>query len=158
VAAVEAAVPAVVAGPVVAAQAVPGAAVEAAVEAVVVVVGAAARAVAVAAVEAVALRVFPCQAAALEEVAPSWVAPAPPVCSCRGAERLAHLSGASRQAAEIPEPGSVASLQAMPALTACPMEAALQAAEIDHLVLSVVALRVAATVYPVYRVAAWSAE
>ena len=38
------------------------------------------------------------------------------------------------------------------------MEAALQAAEIDHLVLSVVALRVAATVYPVYRVAAWSAE
>src|SRR5206468_11092380 len=117
---------AVVAGGVGAALAVVGAAVETAVQAV-------------AAVEAAALRVFPCQAAALEEGAPSWVAPAPPVCSCRGAERLAHLSGASRQA--------------MPARTACPMEAAPQAAEIDHLVLSVGALRVAATVYPGRRAA-----
>jgi hypothetical protein len=99
---------AVVAGPVVAAQAVAAGPVVAA------------RAV-VAGPAVAALQVYPGRAAAPEEVAPFWVAPVPPVCSFRTAERLAHLSAAS--------------FQAMSALTACPKEAAPQASEVAHPVL-----------------------
>jgi hypothetical protein len=104
---------AVVAGPAVAARAVAGAVWWAVAVAV-------ARAV-VAGPAVAALQVYPGRAAAPEEVAPFWVAPVPPVCSFRTAERLAHLSAAS--------------FQAMSALTACPKEAAPQASEVAHPVL-----------------------
>jgi hypothetical protein len=133
------AVRAVVAGLGVAAQAVV-AAVETAARAVVAGLGVAAQAVPVAVLLAVAaLRVYPHQAAAPEEVDPFWVAPAPPVCLCRAAERLAYLSA-------VP-------FQALPALAACRQDAAPQASALAHPVL-VVVLRAAAMECPAHRTGA----
>jgi hypothetical protein len=152
VAAVETAARAVVAGLGVAAQAVPVAVLLAvavravvaglgvAAQAVVAGLGVAAQAVPVAVLLAVAaLRVYPHQAAAPEEVDPFWVAPAPPVCLCRAAERLAYLSA-------VP-------FQALPALAACPKDAAPQASALAHPVL-VVVLRAAAMECPAHRTGA----
>jgi hypothetical protein len=120
---------AVVAGLGVAARAVV-AAVETTARAVVAGLAVAAQAVPVAVLlVAAALRVYPRQAAAPEEVDPFWVAPAPPVCLCRAAERLAYLSA-------VP-------CQALLALAACPKDAAPQASVFAHPVL-VVVLRAAA--------------
>src|SRR5262249_29889926 len=106
---------AVVAGLGVAAQAGPVAvSLAAAAQAVVAGLGVAAQAGPVAVSLTVAvLRISPRQAAAPEEVDLFWVAPAPPVCLCRAAECLAYLS--------------VAPFQALPALAACPKDAAPQA-------------------------------
>ena len=127
---------AVVAGLGVAAQAVV-AAVETTARAVVAGLAVAAQAGPVAVLLAAAApRVYARQAAAPEEVDPFWVAPAPPICLCRAAERLASLSA-------VP-------CRALPALAACPKDAAPQASAFAHPVL-VIVLRAAAMACPARR-------